>query len=183
MQYPAHLKPEERFIRVVFLGILAAAGTMAEFAKWCVSGTAAILALLIANLGSVSIIISSLSLKWGMILLSISMLTGVFVTQLGTGIRMGVEMIESLYAELAKPEAQAAMAGSRLPPEEMRKKLLEPFLWPLSILIARTAKKAQTDSIAGEKRYVRMFCILIYGSLVQTISAIAGLVVLACGIK
>lgn len=183
MQYPAHLKPEQRFLRIVFVGVLSIAGPAGDFAKWCVSGVAAILALLIANLASVSAILSHSSLKWGMIFLAVSLLAGVFAVQLSMGVRMGTLLIESLYQELATPEAQAAIAASTLPTHEMTKQMCEPFLWPWNRFMLRGATNGVTDALKGEKRFVKMFCLLMYASMMQTGTAVLGLIVFACGFK
>jgi hypothetical protein len=183
MQYPDHLKPEDRFLRIVFFGSLAAAEPMEEFATWCITGVAAIVALVLANLATVSKIISETGLRWGIVFLALSMLAGVVAKQFGIAIRKGIALLEALYAELSKPEAREAMANMTWTTEELQKKMAEPFLWPVKGMMIRAARRGATDSLSGEKRFIQLLCIQVFASAFQSASATVGILVLAFGIK
>lgn len=183
MQYPEHLKPEDRFLRIIFVGSLSAAGPLEEFATWCITGVAAILALLIANLGTVSKVISESGLRWGIVFLALSMLAGAAAKQFGVGIRNGVALLEALYAEFAKEDARATLAGMTAAQEEIQKKMAAPFLWPLKGIMLRAARRGASDYLSGERRFIRMPCVQMYASFIQSMSAAAGLLFLAFGIR
>ena len=183
MQYPQHLKPFDRFLRVLYLGNLSMAEPIEEFATWCITGVAAIVALMLANLEAISKIVGDSSLRWGIVLLTTSILFGVVAKQLGIGIRKGIGLLESLYAELSTPEGQAAIAESDVKPEDVPAKIAEPYLWPLKRVMLSSAKKGSSDAIAGEKRFVRLLCVQMYASFLQGLCGISGILTLALGIK
>lgn len=183
MQFPTHLKPEQRLLRVIYVSTLTTTGAIEDFSVWCITGIAAILGLLVANINSVSNIISKSGLKWGIALLTVSMLAGALAKQLGFAIRCGVALLEALYTEIASPEGTAALEGVTDSPEEFQRHMTEPFLWPIKGIMIRAAKRGAKDPVLGEKRFVRMLCIQIYASYVQIVCAASGLLFLGFGIK
>lgn len=183
MQYPSHLKPEDQFLRIIFAGVSAMAEPIEVFATWCITGVAAILGLLVANLDSVSKIISAPSLRWGIVLLTSSMLAGALAKQFGIAIRRGLAMLESLYTELESPDGSVMMESMTTSPEEMQSKMAAPFLWPINVLMLRAARRGATDPINGEKRFVKLLCIQMYGAYAQAIFAVVGLLIFASGIS
>ncbi len=182
MHYPPHLKPEENLLRLVYAGTLSIAQPVEEFAAWCVTGVAAILGLLVANLNSVSKIVSVTGLRWGIIFLVISMLAGATAKQLGIAIRKGLTLLDELYVEFDKPEGKAMLQGASISPEEFQSRMAAPFLQPLRKLMLQAARNDAVDLLAAEKRLIKLFCIQIYASWVQSISAVVGILTLALGI-
>jgi hypothetical protein len=154
-----------------------------EFAAWCITGVAAILALIISQLESISKIVSEGGLRWGLVFLTSSMLLGAIVKQFGIALEKGLETIDSLYAELLTPEGKAMIEAIEMPPEELHNKIAEPFLWPLKGMMSRSAKQGAVDHIAGEKRYIRLLSLQIILSFLQSVTAVVGLLCMALSIK
>src|SRR4030065_1893360 len=183
MQYPAHLKPEHQFLRVVYAGVLTIAEPIETFSVWCITGTAAILGLLVVNIDSVSKIISASGLRWGIVLLTVSMLAGAVAKQYGIVVKLGIALIDAMYAEIETPGGAAAMDNMTVSTEELQEQMAAPFLWPFKNIMLRAARRGAADPIAGEKRFVKMLCVQMYASYIQMACAAAGLLLLAFGIR
>ncbi|MBK8479205.1 MAG: hypothetical protein IPL39_23875 [Opitutaceae bacterium] len=76
MDHPEYLSPLQKFLRYLFLHVLSAAAVSAKQAKWVVTGTAAILGVIVANLAAVHEVVSLWALKLGLVSLTLSMLMG-----------------------------------------------------------------------------------------------------------
>lgn len=183
MQYPKHLKPEHQLLRVIYAGVLTVAEPIEAFSVWCITGAAAILALLVVNIDSVSKIISTSGLRWGIVLLTVSMLAGAVAKQLGIVLKRGIALTDAMYAEIATPGGAAAMDNMTLSTEDFQDQMVAPFLWPFKKIMLHAARRGAADPIAGEKRFVRMLCVQMYASYIQMACAAAGLLFLAIGIR
>jgi len=183
MDHPEYLSPLEKFLRSIFLHILSAAGICADQTKWVVTGTAAILGLIIANLNSVREVVSSSALKYGICLLTTSMMVGVLIVLLALAIKHAVLVAQAFQQQLASPEGKASVEGINASPEELNAAICEPFYGPIKTYIRKSADSGVKDFLSVEKRNVRTMCTICYLSIIQGLLAASGLVVLALGIK
>jgi len=111
------------------------------------------------------------------------MLIGAAVKQIGIALQKGLEMMDTLYTEMMTPEGKATLSAIDISPEELYKKMTEPFLWPLRGMMWRSAKKGAVDCIAGEKRYIRLLSLQIILSILQSVMVVVGLLCMAFSIK
>jgi hypothetical protein len=183
MNQPDHLSPLDKFLRAIYVSMLGMAAPTGEFAAWCITGVAAILALVISQLASISKIVDEASLRWGIVLLTCSMLIGASVKQIGIALQKGLEMLDKLYAEFSTADGKATIQAINIPPDEIQKKMVEPFLWPLRAMMWRSAQKGAVDYIAGEKLYLKLLSFQIILAFAQSLTAAFGLLWMAFGIK
>lgn len=183
MQYPPHLSPDQHVIRLTYVGILSMAEPVEEFSTWLLTGTAAILALIVTNISSITPTISGFGLNWGLTLLTISMVAGVIAKQLGIAIRKGVALVEAMYAELQTPQGATILQNAQMNSETLAKAVSAPFLWPFNRMMEKGALIGATDPISGEKRFIKLFSVQLYASYLQGGLAAVGLLFFALGIK
>jgi hypothetical protein len=81
-----HLTPEQNYMRAVYLVASQTATLASELAVYVLSGTAALLAVIIANLESVSKIAAVPALKWAFVFLGVSVVIGVIVRSIGISV-------------------------------------------------------------------------------------------------
>ena len=154
-----------------------------EFSTWLLTGTAAILALIVANISSITQVISEFGLRWGLALLTISMVAGVIAKQFGIAIRKGVALVEAIYAEIQTQAGAAAFQKAQMDSDTLAKELAAPFLWPFKRMMEKGTRMGAKDPLWGEKRQIKLFCIQLYASYIQGGLAAIGLLFLAFGIK
>jgi hypothetical protein len=183
MDHPEYLSPLQKFLRYLYLPVISTAGVSAEQAKWVVTGTAAILGVIVANLGSVREVVSSGALKCGICFLTISMLIGIVVVVMANSIKHAVLVVEALYKKLSQPEGKASIEGITADPEEVIDAMVEPFYGPLKIYMKSSAYRGSMDFLATEKRSISMVCTVVYLSIVQGVLGAIGLIAIAMGIK
>ena len=79
------LQPEHVFKKVIWRGTLALGEGLDQFTTWTITGIAAIVALLVSNLDSISQIVSAGGLRGALILFTVSLLAAVTSKQIGNG--------------------------------------------------------------------------------------------------
>lgn len=183
MEYPKHLSAEQHFQRITYIGVLSISQPAEQFASWLITGTAAILGLIVVNIDSVSNVISNESLRWGLTLMTLSILCGVITKQLGIAIQRGLTMLESLHAEMNSPIGEAIRARLSTPADVFGKELASPLLPPFRGSMLRALQEGMKDNLAAEKRLVKMFCLQLYASYAQAALGAIGTIWLVCGIK
>ena len=184
MQYPNHLSAKQHLQRLAYVGALSVAEPAEHFATWLLTGTAAILGLIIVNVDAVSNVLSEGSLRWGLSLMTLSMLCGVITKQLGIAIKRGVALLDELYAELNTPRGGAIQELLRTPIDDVfTKEMVSPFLPPFKSFMLKSMQHGATDALASEKRFIKMFCLQMYASYAQGSLGAAGIIWLVCGIK
>ena len=183
MDHPDYLSPLQKFLRYLYLHVLSAAGVSAKQAKWVVTGTAAILGVIVANLAAVHEVVSSWALKLGILCLTLSMLVGVVVVIMAIAIKHAVLVTEALYKKFAEPEGKASVEGITAGPEEVIESMIEPFYGPLKTYMRSSAYRGGKDFLAAEKRSIAMMCTIAYLSLGQGVLGAGGLIIIVIGIK
>lgn len=183
MQYPYHLTADQQLHRAVYVGVLKMAGPIENFSTWLLTGVAAILALFVTNLEPINNVISDFGVRWGLSLLTISMIAGVVAKPLGIAVRSGVELTDGMYADMETPEWAEMAKNLKGDAATYVKDISEPFLWPLDRIMASAARKASTDGLRGEKLFIKMYCVQVYALYTQAGLAAAGLLFLVLFIK
>ena len=182
MLFPPHLSSDDKYKRLVYIGVLAAAQPIETFAAWAVTGLAGIVALIISRLDMLRIAVSLCSIQWGIALLVIAMLLGALVKYIGILIRNGTAVTNSLYQHLYSPEGQSALAGITIPPEQLSVEVARPFFWPFRQLLERIGRKSLSDPLNAEKRFIKMLCVQSYLFYSMCFFAAVALIVLSVGI-
>jgi len=177
------LTAEQVFKKTIWRSTLATGAALEQFTTWTITGTAAIVALVLSHLESVSKIISPSSLKAGIVLFTVSILAGVFSKQIGMAVANGLETVNRLEGLLASESDKQLRADMRIEPKQLMSEVSEPFLWPLSALVRRSGERGVTDYLAADKRFVRLLCIQLYLNLVHALLAVAALMTLALSIR
>jgi hypothetical protein len=163
------------------LGYLAAAQPLESFAGWAVSGAAAIIALLLANVDKITSVVSLAAFKWGILLLTLSILAGILAKQFGIAIRSGLQNMDAMYQQFFSEEGIETLRSCKMPPAQMLEAMLTPLPWPVLVFAKAHAVLSATDFLAGEKLFLRIWCYQFYGSIAQSALGVAGLMSLALG--
>jgi hypothetical protein len=182
MKLRPNLTPEQNFIRLVFVRILSVSAPLGEFATWVLTGTIAILGAVVVKVDTISKVLSTSSLHWGLTLLVISLLAGVFTKHLGIALSAGLSLSEELFDELMSSEGINTIQSMTSSFEELKLEMTSAFLPPLNWIMKKAFDHGLIDPLAGEKRFVRLFSIQVYAFWTQSISGVLGLLILAFGI-
>ena len=177
-----HLSADQNLQRLAFTNTLTMANPLGEYATWLLTGTATIIGAILVNIENISKIFSISALHWGLTLLVISMLIGVFVKQLGIGISNGVLTIDTMYSEMENPAGQEMLQNLTLNTEDFKEVMSSTFLWPISIFVKKACAQSTIDFLASEKRLIKSLCVQIYLIWAQGIFGTVGLLILAFGI-
>jgi hypothetical protein len=154
-----------------------------ETATWVLTGEAAIIGTILANLQDVSQNMGSANLKWGISFLVLSMLAGAFAKQFGVAIQTALSGIDSIVSAMETEKGQEIQDNLAWKPEERANEIISAHLWPMNYFMRKAFSTASTDALFGEKRLIKMLCIEMYLSNIQSIFGVIGLLLLAFGIK
>jgi len=173
------ISPEEIFKKVSWRSVISSSNAMEKWVTWTLTGTAAIIALFVANLSSVSEIVSQSGIQWSLFLLALSLISGGVAKQVGMAVQSGLHTMREIEALLGSEEGQDLMDGMEIEPEKLIDDLAEPFWWPLSVSIKNAGKRGLKDYLAGDKRIVKLFCIQLYATNTHAILIAAAIIVVA----
>ncbi|MDA3896374.1 MAG: hypothetical protein PF482_09525 [Desulfobacteraceae bacterium] len=176
------LKADHIFKKIVWRHTISISQAMEQATTWSITGVAAIVGLFISNLDSVGSLVSSIGLRWFLISFTASLVFGAISKQIGMTLGKGLEMIEKLEGVLSSDQGQMLMSQMSTPPKELIKEIVEPFFWPLSFYMKRSAIKGLDDYLSSDKRFVKLFCIQLIFVYLHGITAAIGLIALACSI-
>jgi hypothetical protein len=182
MEYLRGLSPEQKFLRIALVHSTGGANLGAQQTLWIVTGEAAFLGLIISHIESVSKIICPFSLKWGIVLLSISILFGIIAKNIAMTVQLMTYLTEQIYKDFNSEEGQLILSNLKVPMDDLAEKLSKPFLWPLRGYIKRHFLAGTKDFLAAETKTVRWLCFHFYFAVAQWFLGIAGLLCFAFGI-
>jgi hypothetical protein len=185
MEHPRGFSAEQKFLRMTFVHAVSGANLGMQQTLWIVTGEAAFLGLIISHIESISKIISSCSLKWGIILLVLSILCGVIAKIIATAVVMIVSLIEQIHKEFNSEQGQLIFSEMKKPIDinDIGEKVSEPFLWPLRGYMKRRFHAGAKDFLNAEKKAVKWLCIYFYFSAAQWFLGLAGIFCFALGIQ
>lgn len=183
MEHPSHLSSEQKFQRLIYVGVLSISVPAAEFATWMLTGTAAVLSLFIVNIDSLSKVVSSGNIRWGLVMMTLSILCGGLAKLFGMAIQYGVRLMEEMSAELKSLTSQNSQQQQNLSIDAFINEVASPFLPPYRHIMRNAMMRGKSDFLAGEKRLIKLWCTQMYASYAQVILGALGLIVLICGYK
>lgn len=176
------IRADQIFKKVVWRHTVSMSHAMEQAATWSIAGVAAIVGLFISKLDSIGTIVSSVGLRWFLILFTSSLIFGAISKQIGMALGKGLEMMEKLEGVLCSDQGQRLMSQMSTPPRELIKEIAAPFFWPLSSYMRRSGFKGIEDYLSSDKRFVKLFCVQLVFVYLHGIAAAAGLIVIACSI-
>lgn len=173
---------ELAFQHIMLRSLCRAAAPAGKLARWFVTGTAAVLAIVIANIDRLVADIAGECLRWGIILLVAGLIFGTASIILAAAVRNGMKSLEKLYAEFHSANQQGIIdevrqLGGRVLPE-----ISKPLFGPLKWAFALGGRRGAGDPLAGYKFHVWILSLMVWLSLAQYVTSLAGVIVLACGI-
>lgn len=182
MRYIKHLTPLDNFLRITWNYSLQAAGPMGEFSAWCLTGVAAIAALIIANIATVTASTSEGTVRNSLLSFTVSILAGALTKQLGIALTAGLRILDDFYAEAESEEFCQMIAAIQVNPKQVHSLLARPF-WPvIRSYVRRCAEAGSKDWLRSEKRFVGLFCFQLTTAFIQLCGAAAGIGFLAFGV-
>jgi hypothetical protein len=177
------LRPEQQFKKVIWRSMLGVSSSLQQSTTWTITGLAAVAGLLINKLDSIAHVVSSSGLRWGLILLSVSLLFGVVSKLVGMAIANGLDTVTKVETLLYSPDGKQVIAAMAAHPKQLIEDLAAPFWWPMSRYIRKAGLMGLTDYLSTEKRLIRMFCFQICANVLHAICAAGAIITIACAIK
>lgn len=147
------------------------------------TGIAAILGLMVANLDSLQKVVHGAYLKWSLSLLVISVVLASIAYLLSTTLKARNEVIYQLEKALNSMEAQAVLSQMTTEQSEVRRELCEPFFGPMKWFMARAAENGANDQFATEKCGITLMVWQAYAMWLSLALAAVGLITLVIGLS
>jgi hypothetical protein len=176
------IQPEHIFKKFIWRSTLEVGEAMERFTTWTITGIAAVAALVVGNLDSVAKIVSLASVKTSIVLFTFSLLAGAISKQLGMAVTAGINTLRKTEGLLNSESGQQLMDQMTIAPKDLVKELAEPFFWPLSALMRKSAQGGLVDYVAADKRFVKLFCLQFIFNAAHGLLAIAAFFAIAVGI-
>jgi hypothetical protein len=175
--------PEGQFLTVCWRVTLGMAGAVSEQYRWLLTGIAAILGVIVANLDSIQKVIHDAFLASSVCLLVASVFLASIAYMLSTALMLRNEVSAQLEQILGTEKAQEVMAQMTIDQSELRREMCSPYFGPMKWLMASSAKKGAADPYAIEKSGIRLLVWQAYSMWLSMILASAALTVLVSGLK
>ena len=169
------MRPEHVFEKVMWRSTVEIGEALEKSTTWTIGGVAAIVAVLVSNLDSVARIASVEGIKASVLLFTLSLLFGALSKQVGMAVIAGVNTLKQTEALLNSEAGQHLMGQMTIEPKQLVQEMAEPFLWPLSTFVRKGGERGLVDYVAGDKRFVKMFCIQIAFNAIHVLFALAAL--------
>src|SRR5690606_23023523 len=133
--------------------IIRMAGPISEQYRWLLTGIAAVLAVMIANLQSIQSVVQDGHLRIALGGLVISVLLASLAYMLSMAVRVKGEVTAALENEFSTPKGEevVARAVANMGAERLAEEVRKPFSGPLYWLAKRSAKKGADDPLSIEK--------------------------------
>lgn len=175
--------PEGQFLTVCWRTILDMAGPISEQYKWLLTGVAAILGVIVANLESIQRVVCDANLKISLCLLIASVLLAAVAYLLSIMLKARNDVASKLEQILGTEQAQALLAQMTIEQSQLREELCKPFFGPMRLLMRRAAERGANDQFAAEKGGITLVVWQAYAMWVSLPLAAAALIVLVVGLK
>jgi hypothetical protein len=147
-----------------------------EYTKWIITGIAAIVAVILASLDSISKHVALGFFKWGTALLVVSLLSGSLAYLLSLSLAAGVESRKRAEKAAENPDHSAVGVTPAL--LELFK---GPFWGPMRLIMNRSFRKAVADPLYVEKSQIWTVCLLNVLILSTIALAASGMTVFVVG--
>lgn len=175
--------PEGQFLTICWRSIIGMAGAVSEQYRWLLTGMAAILGLIVANLNSIQAVVSDAYLKSSVCLLVASVFLASIAYLLSSSLKVRNDVSQQLEQVLGSDQAQAIMRGITANPVEMRRELCRPFFGPMKWIMTKATERGASDPFANEKGSIRLIVWQAYAMWVSVLVAAVALTILVLGIK
>ena len=175
--------PEGQFLTVCWRTILGMAGPVSEQYRWMLTGIAAILGLMIANLDSIQKVVCEAHLKVSIALLVISAVLASIAFLLSAALKARNDVIYQLEQILGTEQAQSVLAQIKTDQSELREELTKPFFGPMRLIMRRSAEKGANDPFAIEKGGITLLVWQAYAMWLSLALAAVSLIVLVVGLR
>lgn len=175
--------PEGQILTVIWRAMLNMAGPVSEQYRWMLTGLAAILGLMVANLDSIQNVINGDYLKWSLSLLVVSVLLASIAYLMSTSLKARNDVMYHLEQILGSEEGQAVLSEMKMNQLEFQRRLSKPFFGPIKWLMLRSAKKGANDPFAMEKGSITLIVWQAYAMWLSILLAAVGLIVLVIGLN
>ena len=152
-----HLGAEQNYLRAIYLSVSRTAVLASDLAVWALTGTAVLLGVIIANLESVSKIVSAPALKWAFVCFGCSVVIGAIVRSIGICVSQGIRFTDTLYEHLLSETGGKILSDIESKFNEVLPKINEPFFGPIRWWMDYSLKKSTKDFIHAEKRFVKWY--------------------------
>lgn len=175
--------PEGQFLTVCWRTILNMAAPISEQYKWLLTGIAAILGVIVANLESIQRATHDVYLKIALCLLITSVLLAAVAYLLSTMLKARNDVTSQLEQILGTEQAQTLLAQMKLDRSLMRKELCKPFFGPVKFIVNRAAERGANDPFAIEKGGITLVVWQAYAMWLSLPLAAFALIVLVIGLR
>ena len=175
--------PEGQFITVCWRTILDMAGPVSEQYRWMLTGIAAILGIMVANLDSIQKVVHDAHLKGSLCMLVASVVLASIAYLLSIALKARNDITYQLEKILGSEQAQAVLAQMTTDQSELRQQLCKPFFGPMKLIMSRSAEKGANDPFAMEKGGITMIVWQTYAMWASVALAGVGLIVLVIGLR
>lgn len=176
------MRPEHVFKKVIWRSTVEVGEALERSTTWTIGGVAAIVVVLVSNLDSVAKIASLEGIKISVVLFTLSLLFGALSKQVGMAVIAGINTLKQTEALLNSEAGQQLMVQMTIEPKQLVQELAEPFLWPLSTFVRKGGERGLVDYVAGDKRFVKMFCFQIAFNALHVLFAVTALFVIGLSI-
>ena len=174
---------DQIFKKFLWRHVVSVGEAMEKFTTWTITGTAAIVALLISNIGAVTNIVSSGGIKLAVTLFVVSILCGVVSKQFGMALSTGLKTINELEALLNSEAGKNLMKEMTLETTQLTDDLAAPFWWPLSSIMRRSGRAGAKDYLSADKRLIWMFCVQLYSNFFHILFGAGAMISIAYYLK
>ena len=175
--------PEGLFLTVCWRTIIGMVAVVSEQYRALLTGIAAILGVIVANLNSIQAVVHDGYLKGSLCILVASVFLAAVAYLLSTALKTRNDVIGQLEQILGSAEAQAAMQGITTEASELRRELCAPFFGPMKWIMAKSAEEGATDPFAIEKGSIRLIVWQAYAMWLAMFLAALALTILVLGLK
>jgi len=170
--------PEGQWLRARWNLILGMTPLSVDYTKWMATGIAAIVAVILANLDSITKQVYPVYFKWGTSLLIISLMTASLACLLSLSLSAGVKARKKAEKLEQQNDTESAVITT-----DTLNALKQPFWGFLRWVINRSIKKAIDDPFYAEKSSIFMTCIVSLLILGTVAFATIGLILLVVGLN
>jgi len=163
--------------------MISFSGPISEQYKWMLTGIAAIVGVVLANLSSLQAVVSDGYLKSSLSAMVASLFMAAVAFMLSMGLRFRNEVVGQLGQVLGTPEAQSVLEQFTLPAEEVRKEMCRPFFGPLGWIMSSAGKRGANDPYVVETGAIRLIVWQAYAMWVAMILMALALTLVVLGLK
>jgi hypothetical protein len=175
--------PEGQVLLVLWRTMIGMSGAVAEQYRWILTGIAAVLGVLIANLSSIQAVVDDAYLTSALCLLVASVFLAAIAYMLSAALKVRAEVAVQLEQILTSPQGRSVISQIQMEPVFFQKEMCRPFFGPMGWLMRRAAEQGGLDPFSQEKGSIRIIVWQAYAMWVSMILAAVSLTLLAAGLR